>query len=315
VPRHPIIDRTGLRAHLSAGDVMLLLDLREPINAWSHGVGMMLALPVTWVLCTRCGKLSDFADEDFRSSATRYQRVKALCLLIFGVTLITCYGTSAAFHGVRLSGQALYRLQRLDHVGIYLLIAGTYTPVAWALMRRSWWWGTMTTVWTIAILCIARVWCGGVMPIWVSTLTYLAMGWGALFCYFELAKTYSHWTLLPLPSGGVFYSVGALLNLARWPVLFPGVFAAHELFHFLVIAGSACHVFFMLKVVVPSPDPAYSRSAAAVGGQGIATRRQEAPVRMRRWLSHRAMHCPRLSGMLFGRFGMKARDELDSLVK
>ena len=88
-----------------------------------------------------------------------------------------------------------------------------------------------------------RVWCGGVMPMWVSTLVYLAMGWGALFCYFELAKTYSHWTLLPLPLGGVFYSVGAVLNLARWPVLFPGVFAAHELFHFLVIAGSAATSF------------------------------------------------------------------------
>ena len=83
------------------------------------------------------------------------------------------------------------------------------------------------------------------MPMWVSTLTYLVMGWGALFCYFELARTYSHRTLLPLPLGGMFYSVGAVLNLARWPVLFPGVFAAHELFHFLVIAGSACHIFFM----------------------------------------------------------------------
>ena len=65
---------------------------------------------------------------------------------------------------------------------------------------------------------------------------------------------HSHQTLLPLPLGGVFYSVGALFNLARWPVFIPGVFAAHELFHFFVIAGSACHVFFMLKVVVPARD-------------------------------------------------------------
>ena len=94
------------------------------------------------------------------------------------------------------------------------------------------------------------------MPMWVSTLTYLIMGWGALFCYFELARTHSHRTLLPLPLGGIFYSVGAVLNLARWPALFPGVFAAHELFHFLVIAGSACHIFFMIDVVIPSPEPA-----------------------------------------------------------
>ena len=158
---------------------------------------------------------------------------------------------------LQLSGESLYRLQRLDHVGIYLLIAGTYTPVAGA-DRGSWSWGTLSTVWTIALLCAFRVWRGGVMSIWVSTPVYLALGWGALFCYFELAKTYSHATLMPLPLGGVFYSLGAVSNLMRWPVLLPGVFGAHELLHFLVIAGSTCHIFFMVKVVVPSPASARS---------------------------------------------------------
>jgi hemolysin III len=232
---------------------MHLFHLREPINAWSHGAGMVLAIYVTWLFWRECGALNANAIEP-RRDRDRYHRIKANCLLIFGICLIACYGLSATFHGVHRSGAVLYRLQRLDHVGIYLLIAGTYTPVAWSLMRGSWWWGTLATVWTIALLCGARVWCGGVLPNWLSTLTYLAMGWGALFCYFELAKTYSHKTLLPLPLGGVFYSVGAIFNLARWPVLVPGVFAAHELFHFFVIAGSACHVFFMIKVVVPSPS-------------------------------------------------------------
>jgi hypothetical protein len=89
---------------------------------------------------------------------------------------------------------------------------------------------------------------------WLSTLNYLGMGWGALFCYFELSRKYSHRTLLPLPLGGVLYSIGAIVNLARWPVFLPGVFAAHELFHFFAIAGSACHVFFMIQVVVPARD-------------------------------------------------------------
>jgi hemolysin III len=234
---------------------MLLFDLREPINAWSHGAGMMLALPVTWVLWKRCADPSYHYNLGRWGDSTRYQRIKALCLLVFGASLTLCYGMSAIFHAVKLSGEPLFRLQRLDHVGIYILIAGTYTPVAWALMRGSWWWGTLTTVWTVALVCAARVWCGGLMPMWVSTLTYLAMGWGALFCYFELARTYSHRTLLPLPLGGMFYSVGAVMNLARWPVLFPGVFASHELFHFFVIAGSTCHVVFMIAVVIPSPEP------------------------------------------------------------
>jgi hemolysin III len=234
---------------------MVLFDLREPINALSHGVGMILALAVTWVLWRQCGERLSVVRDDLGCSAARYHRIKALCLLIFGITMILCYGISAAFHGALLGGEPLQRLQRLDHVGIYLLIAGTYTPVAWAMMRGSWCWGTLTTVWTFAVLCAARVWCGGVMPIWISTLLYLTMGWGALFCYFELAKTYTHRTLLPLPLGGVFYSVGAIVNLAHWPVILPGVFAAHELLHFLVLAGSACHTFFMIRAVVPSPAP------------------------------------------------------------
>ncbi len=236
---------------------MHLFDLREPVNAWSHGAGMMLALPVTWILWKRCAAIGDcnrLKLEDWRGS-TRYQRNKALGLLIFGISLTLCYGVSAAFHAVQLKGELLYRLQRLDHVGIYLLIAGTYTPVAVALLRGAWSWGTLGTVWTVALVCASRVWYGGVLPIWISTLVYLTMGWGSLFCYCELARGYSHRALVPLPVGGILYSIGALINLARWPVLSPGHFGSHELFHFFVIAGSACHIFFMLKVVIPAAEP------------------------------------------------------------
>jgi len=235
---------------------MHLFDLREPVNAWSHGAGMMLALPVTWVLWKRCsapGCCHQLELEDWRGT-TRYQRNKSLGLLIFGISLILCYGVSAAFHAVQFKGELLGRFQRLDHVGIYLLIAGTYTPVAVALLRGAWSWGTLTTVWTVAIVCASRVWYGGVLPMWISTLVYLTLGWGALLCYCELARGYSHRTLLPLPVGGVLYSVGALINLARWPVFWPDQFGSHELFHFFVIAGSASHIFFMLKVVVPASE-------------------------------------------------------------
>src|ERR1700677_4515165 len=111
---------------------MSLFDLREPINALSHGAGMILALPVTWVLWRCCHKLTQGEPGGPVCVAVRYHRIKSYCMLVFGLTLTICYGMSAAFHGVRLGEESLYRLQRLDHVGIYLLIAGTYTPVAWA---------------------------------------------------------------------------------------------------------------------------------------------------------------------------------------
>jgi hemolysin III len=234
---------------------MLLFQLREPINAWSHGTGMLLALPVTWLLWKRCVTAYDCRDSASPIYRARHQQIKALCLIVFGVTLAICYGTSAVFHGAKLSGAPLIRLQRLDHFGIYLLIAGTYTPVAWGLMRGPWVWGTLAAAWTAALVCGTRVLCGTLMPMWLSTLSYLAMGWGALFCYNELARSHSHRKLLLLPLGGLFYSIGAVMNLLHWPAIVPGVFAAHEIFHFFVIAGTTCHVLFMLGVVIPSPEP------------------------------------------------------------
>ncbi len=78
-----------------AGGVMLLSDLREPINAWSHGAGMMLALPVTWILLKLCADADCHDNLRQWGRSRRYQRIKALCLLVFGVTLILCYGISA----------------------------------------------------------------------------------------------------------------------------------------------------------------------------------------------------------------------------
>jgi hemolysin III len=234
---------------------MILLDLREPVSACSHGAAMVLALPLTWVLWRRCDRWPG-VDRGLSSRASHYEQGKRVALLIFCLSLIFCYGASALYHSVLFSGDLLNRFRRLDHVGIYVLIAGSYTPGVWALFRSGWRQGTLASVWGFAILCAGRVWIGGILPSWVSTIIYLTMGWGVLCCYREMARNHSHRTLLPLPLGGVFYSVGALVNLTNWPVLKPGVVGAHEFFHFLVIAGSACHVAFMLRVVVPACQPA-----------------------------------------------------------
>jgi hemolysin III len=197
-----------------------------------------------------------------------------MTLLVFGTSLMFCYAASAMFHGVPFHGPLLSPFQRLDHIGIYLLIAGTYTPIVWAMLRGGWRWGTLAVVWTVAATSAARIWYGGVFPVWLATATYLAMGWGSLFCYRELARTYSHRTLLPLPLGGIFYSVGAAINLAKWPEFSPGFFASHELFHLFVIAGSACHVYFMMQVVIPAPWP---------GLHAIPARSQSRPALLLRW--------------------------------
>ncbi len=238
---------------------MILLAPREPVSAWSHAFGLILALAASWIFWQRCSRrvrLVETAGNPLSDVDSAYERGKVATMLIFGFSLVVCYGASTLYHAAWAGGSPLSRLRRLDHVGIYLLIAGTYTPASWSLLAGAWRRGTLATVWGVAGACALRVWVGGVLPPWVSTLIYLSMGWGVIFCYRELARDLGHRTLLPLPLGGAFYSVGAVINLAGWPVPAPGSLGAHDLFHFFVMAGSACHVTFMLRTVIPASRPA-----------------------------------------------------------
>jgi hemolysin III len=152
------------------------------------------------------------------------------------------------YHGVRNAPATIRALDTLDHMGIYLLIAGTYTPIAWTLLRRRWRRVMLALVWTWAFAGIVMHLSWSTVPRGLSTGLYLGMGWVAVFCYLEIARRLSHRALLPVVIGGVLYSVGAVFNLARFPVIWPGVFQSHELFHVLVVAASLCHFYFILTV-------------------------------------------------------------------
>jgi hemolysin III len=214
---------------------MDLLNFRDPVSAWSHCAGLVLALPGTLLLWRRSGG----------------DPPKRLTFLIYGLSLVSCYAASTLYHGLRLPKDRLALFDRLDHVGIFLLIAGSYTPLAWSLMRGRWRWGTLASVWLLTAVATGLIAIGGQIPSMLWTCVYLAMGWGVVFCYTEIARSVSHRALLPLLVGGLSYSVGAGLNLLHWPVLWPEVFGAHELFHLFVLAGSLAHFRFILKVIVP----------------------------------------------------------------
>jgi len=219
------------------GGCMDFLSLREPVSAWSHLAGLLLAVVGTLWLWRR-------------SRGGRFD--KRLSLLIFGLSLAFCYGASTLYHGAWVSSaEQLALLDRIDHVGIFLLIAGSYTPLAWNLLSGRWRWGTLSLVWMIAATASVMLVVGGVFPPVLNTAVYLAMGWGSIACYAEMARVVTHRVLRPLLTGGVFYSVGALLNVLDWPALWPGVFDAHDLFHFFVLAGSLSHYRLILQAVVP----------------------------------------------------------------
>jgi hemolysin III len=217
-----------------------LFDLREPVNAWTHFAWMLLALPATVVLWQRSAG----------------SRTRQLSLLVYGLSLAFCYGGSVLFHGVRLPESQLAIFDRLDHVGVYMLIAGSYTPLAWNLLRGWWRLGTLASTWVAACTGTVAVVAQGSPRTPLATSLYLVMGWAAIFCYLEMARYLPHRRLWPLVLGGILYSIGALINVLGWPVIRPGMLGAHELFHLFVMAGSFCHFWFMITVVAshkPAP--------------------------------------------------------------
>jgi hemolysin III len=215
--------------------IMHVWNLREPFSAWSHCAALVLAVPGTWVLLRR--SVGDLG--------------KRLSLLVYGLGLVACYAASTLYHGVQLPPERLEVFVRLDSLGIFALIAGSYTPLARNLMRGAWRASTLSAVWGTAGVAMVVIASGGHFTSLVGTCVYLGMGWGVIFCYARIARVVSHRALLPVVIGGLFYSVGALIYLSGRPVLWPGVFGAHDLFHLFVIAGSLAHYWFILKVIVP----------------------------------------------------------------
>lgn len=215
---------------------MSWLDFREPFSAWSHAAGFMFALAGTAFLW-------------HRSSGSGL--AKRVSLVIFGLSLAFCYAASTLYHGSRLPAAGLAVLARLDHVGILMLIAGSYTPLAWNLLRDWWRRGALSSIWLVAASASATLLFAGTVPLVLITGLYLVMGWGGLVCYSELTRVVPHRALRPLVTGGLLYSTGAALNALRMPRLWPGTFGSHELFHLFVLAGSLAHYSLILNVVVP----------------------------------------------------------------
>ncbi len=150
------------------------------------------------------------------------------------------------YHALLVPERPLRALRTLDHIAIYFLIAGTYTPVALITLNGGLGWTLLAAVWLIALAGIPfKLWFLDA-PVWISTGTYLAMGYLALVVVVPIARAVSVSGLLWLIAGGAAYTVGAVIYARQRPDPFPGRFGHHEIWHLLVLAGSVCHYAFMV---------------------------------------------------------------------
>jgi hemolysin III len=203
--------------------------IREPFNGVSHLLGLLLAAAGTIALLKMArgpGELTAFS--------------------IYGSTLIALYGTSTLYHTLPLAERPLRTLRTLDHIAIYFLIAGTYTPVGLLTLRGPLGWTLLALVWLIAVAGIPFKLFFLDAPVWVSTATYLGMGYLALVAVVPLSRAITTSGLAWLIAGGLAYTLGAVIYSCERPDPYPGRFGHHEIWHLLVLVGSGCHFAFMV---------------------------------------------------------------------
>lgn len=203
--------------------------IREPFNGTSHLLGLLLAGTGTILL--------------LRSAR---QPAQLVAFAIYGTTLILLYGASTLYHSLPLAERPLRALRTLDHIAIYFLIAGTYTPLALITLNGTLGWTLLGTVWLIALTGVPFKLFFLDAPVWLSTSTYLGMGYLALVAAVPIARAVSLSGLAWLLAGGMAYTIGAVIFMRQRPDPFPGRFGHHEIWHLLVLAGSGCHYAFMV---------------------------------------------------------------------
>lgn len=172
--------------------------------------------------------------------------------LVFGIALLVMYTTSSIYHSVPWSEEWKIRLQKLDHAMIYLLVAGTFTPVALAALSGTTLTVALSLIWALAVVGILLKALLPEVKTGLSVTLQLAMGWLALVWMPQILVELGLAAVVLIAAGGLCYTLGAVIFTLSRPRLFPRVFSHHELFHVLVVAGSSLHFAAVLMYAIPA---------------------------------------------------------------
>ncbi|MEW6086024.1 MAG: hemolysin III family protein [Chloroflexota bacterium] len=212
----------------------MLKKLREPVNSLTHWAGALLALGGLIALLI----------------VGRDTPAKVISLAIYGVSLIVMFSASATYHMVRVKDRALEIFRKVDHAAIYLLIAGTYTPFCVNAFEGFWKWGMLTIIWSLAITGIVVKVFYIRAPRWLNAGIYLVMGWLALAAAGQMFELLPGRVIGWLITGGILYSLGAVVYITKIFDFKPGVFGFHEMWHIFVLLAAAAHFVAVMGVAV-----------------------------------------------------------------
>lgn len=211
--------------------------LRDPVSAGTHLGGAALSVAGLVVLVVMAAQ-----------EATVWHIV---AFAIYGASLIALYTASTLYHALpRPKNGRIGFLRRFDHMMIYVLIAGTYTPLCLIALKGAWRWAVLGSIWGLSVvgMVVTAVWFQGAR--WLSAGIYLLMGWLVVVAFGPLIRVLPGAGLAWLAAGGAFYTVGAVIYGLRRPNFSPG-FGFHELFHVFVLLGSISHFWLMFRYLLP----------------------------------------------------------------
>jgi len=171
---------------------------------------------------------------------------------VFAGSVAACFGASALYHRVTWTPRLRRWMRSIDHAGVYLLIAGTYTPVGLLVLHGAWTWAILGTVWAGAVAAMALKFAWFAAPKWLAAAIGIGLGWVAVVALPELIDRLDPAAVTLLGAGGLAYTAGGIIYARRRPDPIPAVFGYHELFHALTIVAVACQyvaiAFFVVRV-------------------------------------------------------------------
>ena len=212
--------------------------VKDPGSALTHFIAMSLAIIAAIPLLSKAGHDSG------------HMHISALAIFI--LSMIGLYAASTIYHTLDISPKINKLLRKIDHMMIFILIAGTYTPVCMIVLGDKTGWTMLTLVWGIAIVGIRinALWI--TCPKWFSSLIYIAMGWVCILAITKILSSMPRAGFMWLLAGGIIYTIGGIIYALKLPIFNNRHknFGSHEIFHLFVMGGSMCHFIVMYAFVL-----------------------------------------------------------------
>ena len=205
----------------------LIRYIREPVNGITHGVGALLAVAGLILLLYKA-----IAAESVS---------KIVAFAVFGTSMVLLYTASSLYHSLKVKEKTLELFRKLDHAMIYVLIAGSYTPICLLVLDEGWRWIVFSAVWCVALIGVIKKFVWITVPRWLSLTFYLTMGWIGILFFPSIIHKMPVSFLLWIIAGGLSYTVGAVIFGIEKPNPVPEWFGHHEIWHLFVMAGTFAH--------------------------------------------------------------------------